>query len=336
MKRYGNLFEKIISIENLELADKKARLGKSNKYGVRVHDRNKEENIQKLHDMLVAGTFKTSSYKTMVIYEPKERLIYKLPYYPDHILHHAIMNILEPILVGSMTSDTYANIKGRGIHACAEKLKLVLRTNREGTMYCLKIDIRKYYPNIDHEILKREIRRKIKDTRLLNLLDGIIDSEVGLPIGNYLSQYFANVYLSRFDHRIKEVHKAKYYFRYVDDMVFLAGTKEELWKLLNIIREELTELRLELKDDFKVFPVESRGIDFVGYRFFHTYTLLRKRMKKRIFKRIGKYNKGKISEDTFKKSMASYNGWLKWSDSYRLREKIKTTIKSKKDEILLL
>lgn len=212
MKRHGNLFDKICSMENLILADANARKGKSKKWGVKVFDRNKEENLKRLLKQLSDGTFRTSQYKTMVIHEPKERVIYKLPYYPDRIVHHAIMNVLEPILVGSMTTDTYANIKGRGIHACAEKVRHALYIDPEGTRYCLKIDIRKYYPSIDHEKLKTEVRRIIKDERVLALIFEIIDSGAGLPIGNYLSQYLANVMLSRFDHRIKEVHGVRYYF----------------------------------------------------------------------------------------------------------------------------
>lgn len=308
MRRYGNLFDKIISIENLELADKKARLGKTKKYGVIKHDKNRAENIQKLHDMLEQGTFNTSPYKTATIYEPKERLIYKLPYFPDRILHHAILNIMEPIWVSSFTKDTYANIRGRGIHQCARAVRKALRKDPEGTKYCLKLDIRKYYPSVDHEILKQEVRRTLKDVRLLQVLDNVIDSEVGLPIGNYLSQYFANIYLNRFDHKIKEVYKVKHYFRYVDDMVFLSDSKEELRKLLDIVVDEMRKLKLVVKPNWQVFPVDIRGIDFLGYKFFHGFTLLRKSMKKKIFRRVNKFNKGLIEADKFKKSLSSWHG----------------------------
>lgn len=212
MKRKGDLFEKVCSIENLRLADEKARKGKKHKRAVRRHDEHREEELANLRQSLLDGTFKTSEYTTMTVHEPKERIIHKLPYYPDRIVHHAIMNVVEQIWVGRFTSDTYANIKGRGIHMCAERLRHALYTDPKGTRYCLKLDIRKYYPSIDHEIMKDEVRRTIKDKRLLALIDGIIDSCDGLPIGNYLSQYLANLYLSRFDHRMKEVHGVQYYF----------------------------------------------------------------------------------------------------------------------------
>jgi RNA-directed DNA polymerase len=209
MKRINNLYEKIYSIENLQLADSIARKGKLKQPGVIEHDKNREANIHKLHEMLVNKTYKTSAYTTFTIFEPKERVIYRLPYFPDRITHHAVMNILEPVFVSTFTANTYSCIKKRGIHAAAKAVKKALQHETE-TKYCLKLDIRKFYPNIDHEILKQLIRRKIKDRDLLWLLDEIIDSTEGMPIGNYLSQYLANFYLTYFDHWIKEVKQVKY------------------------------------------------------------------------------------------------------------------------------
>lgn len=180
MKRLGNLYDKIISLDNLRLADERARKGKLRSYGVKLHDRNKEANLLSLHEALKAGTYRTSEYSTFTIYEPKEREIFRLPYFPDRIVHHAVMNILEPIWVSIFTADTYSCIKGRGIQAAANKLRRVIDRDKAGCAYCLKIDIRKFYPSIDHTVLKSIVRRKIKDTRLLNLLDEIIDSAEGL------------------------------------------------------------------------------------------------------------------------------------------------------------
>lgn len=187
MKRLGNLYDKIISMDNLRLADERARKGKTHSYGVRVHDKHAEADLLALHEALKAGTYKTSEYSIFTIYEPKERIIYRLPYFPDRIVHHAIMNILEPVWVSVFTADTYSCIKGRGIQAAADKVRKAIDRDKPGCAYCLKIDIRKFYPSIDHDVLKAIVRRKIKDTRLLKLLDEIIDSAEGLPIGNYLS-----------------------------------------------------------------------------------------------------------------------------------------------------
>lgn len=301
MKRHGNLYSQIISIENLMLADTRARKGKRNQYGVKVFDRNREGNFNLLHTMLKEKQYNTSTYSNFTVFEPKERLVSRLPYFPDRITHHAIMNVLEGIFVSTFTSDTYSCIKGKGIHAAANAVKQALRNHTE-TKYCLKLDIKKFYPNINHDVLKSLLRRKIKDNNLLWLLDEIIDSAPGVPIGNYLSQYFANFYLTYFDHWIKEQKQVKHYFRYADDLVFLSSDKQMLHLLLSDVRNYLQEnLKLQVKDNYQVFPVSSRGIDFVGYKFFHSHTLLRKTIKKS-FARMLKSNKNK-------ESIASYKGW---------------------------
>jgi len=317
MKRVGNLYEKTISVENLKLADEKAQKRKSKQYGVRIHNKNKTHNILKLHDLLKNKNYKTSKYSVFKIFEPKEREIFRLPYYPDRIVHHAIMNVLEPIFVATFTADTYSCIKGRGIHALLKKLKKTLK-DKNGTIYCLKLDVKKFYPNINHEILKQLLRRKFKDNDLLQLLDEIIDSAVGLPIGNYLSQYFANFYLSYFDHWIKENKKVKYYFRYADDMIVFNDDKQYLHKILFEIKSYLqNNLKLEVKQNYQVFPVASRGVDFVGYVFFHDHILIRKQIKKNFAR--------KIKTNLNSKSIASYLGWLKHCDANHLTKKLLTS-----------
>lgn len=303
MKRITNIYHRIISIDNLNLADQKARKGKHGQYGVIIHDKNREANILLLHDMLKNKTYKTSEYTTFTVYEPKEREVFRLPYFPDRITHHAVMNILEPIFMQLFTSDTYSCIKKRGIHAAALAVKKALR-NEPATRYCLKLDIKKFYPNIDHQVLKHLLRRKFKDEDLLWLLDEIINSAPGLPIGNYLSQYFANFYLTYFDHWIKETKGVKHYFRYADDLVILSGSKEHLHQLRFEISNYLSEnLRLTVKENYQVFPVDSRSIDFVGYRFYHTHTLLRKSIKQNFARMLSKRKNSA--------SIASYWGWIK-------------------------
>jgi retron-type reverse transcriptase len=314
MKRHGNLYNKICSIENLRMADSIARKGKLSQPGIKAFDRNKEENLRILREQLLGRTFRTSEYKTFLIYEPKERLIFRLPYYPDRIVHHAVMNIMEPIFVATFTADTYSCIKKRGIHAAARALKSALKDST-GTKYCLKLDIKKFYPNVDHDILKQLLRKKIKDQDILWLLDEVIDSADGLPIGNYLSQYFANFYLAYFDHWIKEDLGVKYYFRYADDLVILSKEKPYLHDLLERIRIYLEKnLKLEIKHTYQVFPVDDRGIDFVGYVFRHTHILLRKSIKKSLARAVAK----KKSPQT----IASYIGWAKHCNSRNLLKKV--------------
>lgn len=310
MKRIGNIYQQICSIENLMLADSIARKGKLQQPGVISHDKNRVQNIEKLHRLLISKGYKTSEYTTFTIYEPKERLIFRLPYYPDRIVHHAVMNIMEPVFKSVFTADTYSCIKNKGIHAAAAAVRRALK-DTAGTRYCLKLDIRKFYPNVNHDILKSLLRKKIKDQELLWLLDGIIDSADGLPIGNYLSQYFANFYLSYFDHWIKEHKRVKYYFRYADDIVILSAEKPYLHELLYEIRTYLeNNLKLHIKENYQVFPVDARGIDFVGYVFFHTHVRLRKTIKQNFAKML--------SRNPNQASIASYRGWLKHCNAINL------------------
>lgn len=313
MKRINHLYDQIISIDNILLADQIARKGKAKQPGIIEFDKNFDQNIADIYRELVTKTYVTSKYATFKIYEPKERVISMLPY-RDRVVQHSIMNIMEPVFVSTFTSDTYSCIKGKGIHAAANAVKEAL-VDEAGTVYCMKLDIKKFYPNVDHDILKGLLRRKIKDNELLDMLDGIIDSAEGLPIGNYLSQYFANFYLTYFDHWIKEAKGIKYYFRYADDLVILAPDKESLHKLLAEIQNYLhTNLKLDLKHNYQIFPVASRGIDFVGYLFFHNYILLRKTIKKSFAR--------KISKGINKLSLASYLGWAKHCNSRNLIKKL--------------
>lgn len=344
VKRYNNLFEKVCDLDNLRLAEKNARKGKSNHPDVRLFDKDPEGNLIRLREALLNGTFQTSPYQIFKILEPKERIISKLPHYPDHIVHHAIIQVVGPLWEKTFTADTYCCIKGRGIHACAKNLQKVLKEDPEGTTHCLKLDIRHFYPEMAHAIMKREIRRKIKDRRLLALLDSIIDStdlppqiitnkngkpeaEVtpgkGIPIGNYLSPFFANIYLSGFDHWIKEQKHVKYYFRYADDIVILSDSKAFLHALLRDIQQYMAGLQLEVKHNWQVFPVEARGIDFLGYVFFHGYTLMRKGIKKNLCRRLAKLRKRRdLSEKAFKLATSSWWGWAKYCDSRHLLNKL--------------
>lgn len=323
-KRLGHLLEQIATLSNVNIADDDARKGKHN-YGIVKHDKHREQDNQKLVQSFLNLSYETSSYSTFTIHEPKERLIFKLPYYPDRIAHHAILNILEGVWYKIFINNTYACIKNRGIHKLAEDLKKCLRKYPEQTIYCLKLDVHKFYPSINHEILKDIIQRKIKDKKLLALLNNIIDSASGVPIGNYLSQFFGNLYLTYFDHWIKEVLRVRFYFRYCDDMVILSSNKDELHQLLNKIKTYLgANLKLELKPNYQIFPVEARGIDFLGYKFYHKYTLLRKSIKQRIIRLVNKYANKTISKDHFLKSMQSYYGWLTHCNSKHFASKIES------------
>lgn len=288
MKRVGNLYDIVCNVLNLIEADKRAQKGKKKQYGVIKYNMQRGCNTISLLNLLANEWYSTSTYHNFTIEDPKVREISALPYFPDRIGQHAAMIPLEPIFVSTFTADTYSCIKGRGVGGAFRSVKKVLR-DIEGTEFCLKMDITKFYPSINHDILKQLLRRKIKDERLLRLLDEIIDSAPGVPIGNYLSQYFANFYLTYFDHWLKEVKKVKYYFRYADDLVLFSGDIKYLHQLRVEITQYLQEfLKLEIKGNYQVFPVEARGVDFLGYVFRHKYVLLRKRNKKNFARAVKK------------------------------------------------
>ena len=228
MKRYGNLYPEMWDMENIKRAHINARKGKAHYKEVQMVNAEEEYYLLKIQDMLKNKTFTNSEYEMFVKNDSgKQREIYKLPYFPDRIIHHCIVQVLEPIWMKTLIADTYSSLKGRGIHKGVTRIKAALEDG-VNTTYCLKMDVRKFYPSIDHDTLKTVLQHKIKDLNVMWILSEIIDSTTGVPIGNYLSQHFGNLYLSGFDHWMKEEQGCKYYFRYCDDVVILNKSKEHL------------------------------------------------------------------------------------------------------------
>lgn len=341
MKRFGNLYEKVYDMENLKLAHKNARKGKGWYKEVMMVDSNPEYYLGILQYQLKSKTYHTSEYEIFIKKDQaKERKIYKLPYFPDRICQWAILQVIEPIIIRNLTIDTYSAIPNRGIHFGLKRLQNDIRNDEKGCKYCLKIDARKYYPSIDHDILKKKYAKIFKDNDLLWLLYEIIDStegNVGIPIGNYLSQYSGNFYLSSFDHWVKEKKHVKHYHRYMDDIVIFGETKEELHKIL--FETDMyfrCNLHLTIKDNWQIFPTYVRGVDFLGYRTFKDYTLLRKstckNMKRRMSKLMKKVSSGCMMNYSEWCSINSYKGWLIHCDSFRLSNKYITPIEPYAEE----
>ncbi len=335
MKRYGDLMPQVLSRQNLEDAHRSARKGKGWQDAVRYADAHLDVLIPRLQTDLALGTYRTSRYSTRrLVDRGKERVIYRLPYWPDRVVQHALCQVLIPIWRASMIRSTYASIPGRGLRDCAERVRRELRTDPAGTVFCLKMDIRHFYPNINHEAVKRILRQKIKDPRVLGLLDEIVDSVdtsdphmdgVGLPIGNYLSQWLANLYLAPTDWRFKQVYQVRHYHRYMDDMVALSADKESLHE----IRQDFAgwvarEYGLAVKRDWQVFPVDARGVDFVGYRFFHDRTLLRTAMTRRMRRRLSPA-KARRTPGRYWRAVGaapSYNGWTQFGNTHSLNRQV--------------
>lgn len=296
----------------------------------------------------------------------KKRDVYKLPFFPDRIAQWAILQVIEPFLLANMTADTYSAIPGKGIQPIVDDLRghyktkivdgkkksvwvpSILLTDEENTRYCYKIDLHHYYQSINHEVLKQKFRKVFKDPELIWLLDEITDSintateedlielslsgeievdpNTGIPIGNYMSQYSGNFYLSSFDHWVKEELHAKHNYRYMDDVVIFSSSKEELHEIHKKVTAYLRDyLHLNIKGNYQIFPTKVRGVDFVGYRFFGEYTLLRKSTAIN-FKRKMRACRKKMENNippTYSEwcSFNSYKGWLGNCDSYRLSKK---------------
>ncbi len=296
----------------------------------------------------------------------KKRDVYKLPFFPDRIAQWAILQVIEPFLLANMTADTYSAIPGKGIQPIVDDLRghyktkivdgkkksvwvpSILLTDEENTRYCYKIDLHHYYQSINHEVLKQKFRKVFKDPELLWLLDEITDSintateedlielslsgeievdpNTGIPIGNYMSQYSGNFYLSSFDHWVKEELHTKHNYRYMDDVVIFASSKEELHEIHRKVTAYTRDyLHLNIKGNYQIFPTKVRGVDFVGYRFFGEYTLLRKSTAIN-FKRKMRACRKKMENNippTYSEwcSFNSYKGWLGNCDSYRLSKK---------------
>ena len=324
--------EMIYDINNLVKAHQNARRGKSFYSEVQMVDSNPAKYLYELQDMEKDGTYKTSEYEAFWKQDgEKLREIFKLPYYPDRIHQWAIIQVIEPVLLRHMTDDTYSAIPGRGTYKAYQKLVKALKTDPVGTRWCLKLDIKKYYPNINKSKLKAKYDRMFKDKRILSMLYEIIDSTPGVkgvPIGNYISQYSGNIYLSDFDHRVKEVYHVKHYFRYMDDMVIFDTDKARLHEMRKKISEYLSvELNVELKDNWQVFPLaenrednHARPLDFMGFKFYRNHTTLRKSILKHIRRKSARIN-AKIRTHqnvTWKdaSSIVSYMGWITHSDTY--------------------
>lgn len=326
MKRHGDLYRKIINEENLKLAYQKSRKGKAWQRNVKEIDQRQEYYLSELLHILQNKEYKTSQYKTKMIYEPKFRTIYILPYYPDRILQHAIMNVLEPIWDKLFIYDSYACRQGKGQHKGSLRCMQFVKRNK----YCLKCDISKFYPSVNHEKLLKIIKRKIKCKDTLLLLEEIINSiegESNVPIGNYLSQWFGNLYMNELDQLIKHKYHIKDYIRYCDDFLLFSNSKEKLNQMKLIIEKFITEqLKMKLSK-CDLFPV-TQGVDFLGYRHFpQGYILLRKTTAKRVKKRLKslfwKVKHKKISKESAISTIASTKGWLRWANTHNMSLSLK-------------
>lgn len=313
MKRYNNLFEKIVNYENMLSALKKALKGAGRKNDSNRYWFEYERKILELIERIKKEKYCPKKYRSFKIYEPKERVIH-IADFEDRIVHHAIVNILEKIYEKRFIYDSYATRKGKGVHKAVYRAQYYLKNNK----YFLKSDIRKYFDSIDQKLLLGLIKKKVKCTKTIGLIGKILfnygNKGKGLPIGNLTSQFFANVYLDVFDHYIKDQNGFKY-IRYMDDFVIFSNEKDKLKKILIEIREYLEkELELDLKDKVTFINKRENGLSFLGRRIYNAHIKIKRENFKRSIKKINRreyeYYYDLISEEKLQESIWSIYSYI--------------------------
>jgi len=329
-------FYEKLTFENLLKAHYRASFNKTNRSELLKFNIDLETNIINILISLKNGTYKLSEYKTFNIYEPKERIIKYFPYKDRIVQQWYIYEFIKPYIIPRLIDTTCACIDNRGAHYAVKLTQKYMRIMKRkyNEYYILKLDIKKYFYNIDKGILYNIMSEYISDKLLLDLTRKFIydnDESVSIPIGNYTSQYFANIYLDKLDKYIKEELKVKYYVRYMDDMILLIKDKEEAILLKDKISLLLKErLHLELNYKSRYYP-NKMGINFCGYRIYETHILIRNRSKKKIKKKIRKWNKEYDNNVlNVNELILSFNSWIAHSshtNSYNITNKYKSKIK---------
>ena len=326
-----NQFDKKLTYENLMKAHNLSKRGKGYRKEIILFNLKQEEYIYWLYEQLKSGKYEHGGYTEFYITEPKLRRIEKSRYI-DRIVHRWIVdNFLEEYFVKTFISTTYACIKNRGMHkACIDVQKAMLHCKRIwNDYYILKMDIRKYFDNIDKDILYKIICKKIIDEKLLKIIKQIIYStsgKKGQPIGNYTSQCFANIYLNELDQYAKCQLKIKYWFRYMDDAIILTRTKEEAKLILKNITNFLKiKLELELNQKTQIFK-SKQGVNFCGYKI-NEYRLKirdkgKRKLKKKVKKLKYKIRIGEITSKEAKKYLAGHMGYIKYANVNNLTKRI--------------
>jgi retron-type reverse transcriptase len=343
MKRIGNLWEEIISYKNIILAAKNAQRGKRFRPNVLEFNYNLENEIITLKKELETQTYIPSDYKVFQIIDPKPRQISAAPY-RDRVVHHALCNIIAPIFEKSFITDSYANRRGLGTHKALHRFIKFTHASR----YVLQCDIKKYFPTIDHAILKQIIRHKIKCPKTLWLIDLIIDHSnpqepfqlyfsgddllsplahrTGLPLGNLTSQFFANIYLNEFDHFVKERLQAKRYLRYVDDFAIFSDDLDFLKSAKLEIEVYLAKIRLQLHSGKTQIFETKYGINFVGFRIVnHKIRVLSKNVRRgrnRLNRLRKLVNSGRSDPSQIQRSIQAWKGHLQHGHTWQLQQQL--------------
>ena len=330
-KTIRNKFEKALTYENLMKAHLKSQLGKTQKQNVIKFNLKKEEYVDWLYEQIKNGKYKHGGYTIFYVTEPKLRKI-EASAYKDRIIHRwCVDQFLDKAFTPQFINHSYACIKGKGMHRAAIAVQKGMKQCKKkyGEYYILKMDVAKYFPSINIEILMNIVKRKIKDEKILEILENIVYSKsisTGLPIGNLTSQILANVYYNEADQFIKHKLKVRYYYRYMDDSIILMQNKDELKKVRKEIEKFIDEnLKLKFNKKTNIFK-SKQGVNFCGYKINEYRMKLRDRGKKKIKKKV-KYLKNQIKNGNMnskeaKKYLCGHFGYIKYANVYNLSNKI--------------
>lgn len=325
--------EQVYAMDNLLLADKRARKGKAWKYGVRKFDHDREQNLLNIQEMLRDRTYRTSAVKQVEQWCPcgKNRVITKLPYYPDHIIHHALMRVISPAMMKSYYFDSAASIKGKGTEFSRRRVRRFVDLHKDQDIVFAKMDFTKFYQNIDHEIVFTELCKMFHDEGIRWLLREVVTAiEDGLGIGLFPIQPIANFHLNSLDRLLGAGKGGRIHlFRYCDDLLIVGFDTKDVWDAVEQVRRYAEDvIHQPLHSNINVEHVTNTvGIDFVGYVFYKDYTLIRKKMKMRFRRKAEHFSRqiadGKPNaEERRRMTLASYKGWLMHCNGRNLWKKI--------------
>ncbi len=354
-KTYNHLYKQITSFENLYQAAKKAEKGKRFQRNVAHFNLSLEDQLFRLQKELQAQTYVPGEYTTFYVFDPKKRMISAAPY-RDRVVHHALCNVIEPIFERSFIYDSYANRKSKGTHKAIERYQHFAKK----FPYVLKCDIKKYFPSIDHQILKETLRWRVTCTKTLWLADTIIDGsnaqeeqlvyfpqddlftpyqrKRGLPIGNLTSQFFANLYLAQFDHFVKHTLKVAGYIRYVDDFVLFHESKEQLHTWNEQLHHYLNRLRLRIHPNKNHIYKVTEGVPFLGFKVFPNARTVKKqnwkRCRRKMRKKVDLYQNKLLSAEGLEAGINSWLGHAQFGKAYHFQNQLISDIR--KQGVLLL
>ena len=320
MKTFKRMFEKIDKDSVIKAIHDASKGGKKKK---RTDTKKALNDIETYADIILKQlpTFKSDKHKPKEIYDGiarKKRTII-VPTFREQVVHHIIVNSLKPMFLQGLYEHSYGSIPNRGVHDAKKTIERWIRKDTENCKYVLRMDIRKYFESIPHDILKEKIKRELKDEIMLRLIFEVIDAtDKGLPLGFYTSQWLSMWYLKDLDHYIKEQCRAIHYVRYMDDMIVLDSDKEHLHYILDRISDYLDVLGLELNQKTQIFPLDSRDIDFMGFRFFGDKTILRRSIFYKILRKARRISNKSRATIYDIRQMLSYLGWIKSTSIYQV------------------